>query len=263
MCCPTRSERVPMSFGLPMPGQDSSSARGTLRILLGRYLNVPPNEVAFKFKTYTKPRLAPSKTATVDLRFNVSHSGELALVAVTTGCEVGVDVEQLRPVKQMEEIARRYFHRLEVEGVMASRVKATAGRVLPLLDGEGSTSSRRSVPASRRRSTPSKCRSTKRSRVGLIFRACGRVRVTRNAGWNVSRPPRSTSPPSRSSAATGPFERLRSRLRHLFIAAQQMSHWVPWPLLGVAMLLAVLHAHAKPWAWHSSCGLSHCQRMYQ
>ena len=97
--------------------------RGTLRILLGRYLNVPPNEVAFEFKTYTKPRLAPSKTATVDLRFNVSHSGELALVAVTTGCEVGVNVEQLRPVKQMEEIAQRYFHRLEVEGVMASRVK--------------------------------------------------------------------------------------------------------------------------------------------
>ena len=59
--------------------------RGTLRILLGRYLNLPPNEVAFEFESYMKPRLARLKAAAVDLRFNVSHSGELALVAVTTG----------------------------------------------------------------------------------------------------------------------------------------------------------------------------------
>src|SRR6185503_20202372 len=97
--------------------------RGTLRILLGRYLNLPPNEVAFEFESYTKPRLARLKAAAVDLRFNVSHSGELALVAVTTGCEVGVDVEQLRPVKQMDEIAVRYFHRLEIDAVTATKKK--------------------------------------------------------------------------------------------------------------------------------------------
>src|SRR5262245_43952534 len=70
--------------------------RGTLRTLLGCYLNMPPNDLAFECETYTKPRLAPSKTSTIDLRFNVSHSGDLALIAVTTGCEVGVDVEKLR-----------------------------------------------------------------------------------------------------------------------------------------------------------------------
>jgi 4'-phosphopantetheinyl transferase len=97
--------------------------RGTLRAILGRYLNAAPNDVAFEFETYTKPRLAPSSKTTIDLRFNVSHSGELAVIAVTTGCEVGVDVEQLRPVKQMEEIALRYFHRLEIDGVMATKKK--------------------------------------------------------------------------------------------------------------------------------------------
>jgi 4'-phosphopantetheinyl transferase len=90
---------------------------------LGGYLNVPPNDVSFQFETYTKPRLAPSQTSAIDLRFNVSHSGELALIAVTTGCEVGVDIEQIRPVKLMEEIAQRYFHRLEVDGVMATKKK--------------------------------------------------------------------------------------------------------------------------------------------
>jgi 4'-phosphopantetheinyl transferase len=97
--------------------------RGALRLLLGHYLCVPPEDLKFDFEVYTKPRLAPGHRASVDMRYNVSHSGDLALVAVTTGCEIGVDIEQLRAVKQMEEIAQRYFHRLEVDAVLATRVK--------------------------------------------------------------------------------------------------------------------------------------------
>jgi 4'-phosphopantetheinyl transferase len=90
---------------------------------LGGYLQKSPRDIEFSFETYTKPRLAPQKESAIDLRFNVSHSGDLALIAITTGCEVGVDVEQLRPVKRMEEIAQRYFHRLEVDAVMATKKK--------------------------------------------------------------------------------------------------------------------------------------------
>jgi 4'-phosphopantetheinyl transferase len=56
-----------------------------------------------------KPQLA-ARAETTDLQFNLAHSGELALVAVTRGCEVGVDAEQLRPIVHWQDIATRYFH---------------------------------------------------------------------------------------------------------------------------------------------------------
>jgi 4'-phosphopantetheinyl transferase len=94
------------------------TARAALRRLLGEYLGVPPNEVAFDYDMNGKPRLHHS-AASSDLRFNLAHSGELALVAVTRGCEVGVDVERLREVRHWQEIAERYFHRREVAQIAA------------------------------------------------------------------------------------------------------------------------------------------------
>jgi 4'-phosphopantetheinyl transferase len=45
----------------------------------------------------------------------------LALIAVTKGCEVGVDVERLRPVRHLEHIAQRYFHPAETTAILAAR----------------------------------------------------------------------------------------------------------------------------------------------
>jgi 4'-phosphopantetheinyl transferase len=50
----------------------------------------------------------------------VAHSAGLALVAVTTDCEVGIDLERLREVTYWEEIAHRYFHDAEVRAIHAS-----------------------------------------------------------------------------------------------------------------------------------------------
>src|SRR5262249_47331784 len=57
-------------------------------------------------------QLAHRHTA-ADLRFNVAHSDELAIIGVSRGCEIGVDVEHLREVTHLERIARRFFHPLE------------------------------------------------------------------------------------------------------------------------------------------------------
>ena len=92
-------------------------SRGALRLLLGRYLGVRPEDIAIALGDGGKPRLA-SDRAPPGLHFNVSHSGDLALVAVTRDCEVGVDVEQLREVSCLQRIAQRYFHPAEVIDVL-------------------------------------------------------------------------------------------------------------------------------------------------
>jgi 4'-phosphopantetheinyl transferase len=80
-------------------------SRGLLRVLLGRYLNIAPNKLKFSYGLKGKPSLA----APVDIKFNASHSGAMALFAFATGFEIGIDVEQIRPLQDMREIARRFF----------------------------------------------------------------------------------------------------------------------------------------------------------
>jgi phosphopantetheinyl transferase len=72
-------------------------SRGLLRALLGRYLDRDARELCFVLGPHGKPALAHDWTgAATDLRFNLSHSGALALIAVTDGHEVGVDIERGR-----------------------------------------------------------------------------------------------------------------------------------------------------------------------
>ncbi len=84
-------------------------SRGALRMLLGRYVGRDPRQLRFELGPYGKPRLAdlageprrrcPTvfwRPGPADLSFNLSHSGELMLVAVTAVAEVGVDVERAR-----------------------------------------------------------------------------------------------------------------------------------------------------------------------
>lgn len=96
-------------------------ARFALRRLLGRYLGVQPAAIEFDVDSNGKPRLAQKHAAT-GLRFNVSHSGDLALVAITAGCEVGIDVERLREVIRMDQIAKRFFHPSEAEALLATPI---------------------------------------------------------------------------------------------------------------------------------------------
>lgn len=82
-------------------------ARGTLRALAGRYLDLPPEALGFGYGAKGKPYLtAPPGDA---LRFNVSHSGELALIAFARGREIGVDIEHRRPVSDLLSLAHTSF----------------------------------------------------------------------------------------------------------------------------------------------------------
>jgi 4'-phosphopantetheinyl transferase len=91
-------------------------ARAALRSILGRYLTAEPGEVALAQRASGKPYLVEFD-APAPLRFNVAHSHELALVAVTRDSEVGVDIERLREVNHWPEILNRYFHDSEAQAI--------------------------------------------------------------------------------------------------------------------------------------------------
>lgn len=69
------------------------AARWALRQVLGRYLEQDPDAIELRLGERGKPMLAEPFAA---LRFNLSHSGELALIAVCRDREVGVDVQRMR-----------------------------------------------------------------------------------------------------------------------------------------------------------------------
>ena len=78
-----------------------SRSRGVLRALLGRYLDRDPHTLEFALGAHGKPALRERARLIAegpggDLRFNMSHSGTLALYAITAGREVGVDIERAR-----------------------------------------------------------------------------------------------------------------------------------------------------------------------
>ncbi len=78
-------------------------ARGILRALLGCYLAHRPERLFFSYGPHGKPELAGGLQA--GLSFNVSHSGGLAVFAIANGFEVGVDVEEVHPVNDLEAAA--------------------------------------------------------------------------------------------------------------------------------------------------------------
>ncbi len=100
----------------PRDGRRFVRCRGALRVILGSLLGSPPEAVEFRAGPGGKPVLPLSlgSNGRPPLHFNVSHSGELALIAVSRRCEVGVDVEQARPISQAERIVQSYFTETEL-----------------------------------------------------------------------------------------------------------------------------------------------------
>jgi len=94
------------------------AGRGFLRLLLGRYLDIAPEAVSFAYGPYGKPSLGGEHSAS-HLRFNASHSHELALYGFVQRLAIGVDVEHNQTEFAGEEIARRFFSANEVATLMA------------------------------------------------------------------------------------------------------------------------------------------------
>jgi phosphopantetheinyl transferase len=68
-----------------------------LRRVLAVYLDQEPGQIQLREGEHGKPRLVDREER---IRFNLSHSGGLALVAVSGELEVGVDLERVRPKRE-------------------------------------------------------------------------------------------------------------------------------------------------------------------
>lgn len=80
------------------------AGRGGLREIISRYLGVSARRLAFSYNAFGKPRLAVSEPP---LHFNLSHSGGVAVLAVSDRYDVGIDIEKIVPLK--EDIAGIFF----------------------------------------------------------------------------------------------------------------------------------------------------------
>jgi 4'-phosphopantetheinyl transferase len=84
-------------------------ARAALRSIIGRYLNLEPDDLVFDYGVRGKPALSPSMNS-AQLHFNLAHSHELAVYAFTRHQRVGIDVEYtLRVVSDTDQLVKRFF----------------------------------------------------------------------------------------------------------------------------------------------------------
>lgn len=91
------------------------AARGLLRAVLGDLLDLDPRDVRFEHGPWGKPRLAGAEGHS-ELTFNLSHTDGLVLIG-TGRREIGVDVERVRDLPDMLDVADRFFSRQEVDNL--------------------------------------------------------------------------------------------------------------------------------------------------
>lgn len=84
--------------------------RGILRTLLGEYLGKKPEDIIFSYGKFGKPEIVDES-----IDFNVSHSGKAALFCFTPGIQCGIDLEEVRPMHDLDGMAKYIMSETEYE----------------------------------------------------------------------------------------------------------------------------------------------------
>jgi Phosphopantetheinyl transferase len=92
-------------FASPRHADRFIVARANLRIILGNRLGIPAHDLTFGYNAFGKPYLTDD--AATPLHFNLSHSGSFAMLALSDRIPVGIDIEEMKPLK--EDIAGYFF----------------------------------------------------------------------------------------------------------------------------------------------------------
>lgn len=118
-------------FTHPELHQSYLKTRWAMRDILGLYLHAAPADVQLRYAKLGKPELIPSAYS-LDIRFNLTHSGDGALFAVTLGAEVGIDMEKAGQKSRPLRLAKRYFTTETVAQLSALPEKAQQTTLLKL-----------------------------------------------------------------------------------------------------------------------------------
>jgi 4'-phosphopantetheinyl transferase len=110
---PEEQERA-ARFHFAIHRQRFVAGRGLLRAILAGYLGLAPAAVTFAYGPQGKPHLKDDV-----LQFNLSHSNDLGLLGITDLPTIGVDVEHIRPLQDLQAMARRFFAPGEVKRLLA------------------------------------------------------------------------------------------------------------------------------------------------
>jgi 4'-phosphopantetheinyl transferase len=95
-----------------------TQCRSALRGLLADYLAIPAAEIRFEYLASGKPQLAAEQNPS-GLQFNVSHSANMALIAVGSEHRLGIDIEKIRGDVDTAALAERFFSLRERTGLQA------------------------------------------------------------------------------------------------------------------------------------------------
>ncbi len=87
-------------------------SRGVLKLILARYLSTDAGGIIISNDMNGKPFV--DSCGHGDVSFNLSHSGDFVLYAVTPGIDVGIDIQEMREIDSMDDIVERYFSKHEV-----------------------------------------------------------------------------------------------------------------------------------------------------
>ena len=97
--------------------QRFTAGRAQLRRILGNYIDVAPEQVDFKYTNLGKPYFAEG-VSDPHLEFNFTNSKDWALLAITYRTELGIDIERIREMTNMEGLARRFFAQPEIDVIV-------------------------------------------------------------------------------------------------------------------------------------------------
>jgi len=82
-------------------------AHAMLRDVLSRYVGCHPSEIEFRRNQYGKPYLATGDNE--DVRFNMAHSGRVVVIGLALRRRIGVDVELIRPLPDLDAVSDDHF----------------------------------------------------------------------------------------------------------------------------------------------------------
>jgi 4'-phosphopantetheinyl transferase len=91
------------------------AAHGHLRLILARYLGRNPKSLTFSTNQYGKPYLHSNQEDSIKLYFNMSHSLNLSVIALSLDLETGIDIEYMNRDIDIMEIAKSFFSKREIE----------------------------------------------------------------------------------------------------------------------------------------------------